>query len=139
MTEVMEKSILHLLHRATQIGSDRFARELGDTGCTPRQLIVLGAIAVKQGASQTQLVGMTGVDRSTLADIVRRMQRRGLISRRRTKADARTYAITLTTDGRQMLDKGQPVLARIEREMLASVPPKRRADLVDLLEMLAPA
>ena len=138
MSSLPDKSILHLLHRATQIGADRFSRELGDTDCTPRQLVVLAAIAAKEGSSQTQIVEMTGVDRSTLADIMRRLLKRGLISRRRTRQDARAYAITLTPQGRRMLELGRPALARVETEMLAPIPIKRRAELLDLLEMLTP-
>ncbi|MFZ1102753.1 MAG: helix-turn-helix domain-containing protein, partial [Hyphomicrobiaceae bacterium] len=38
----------------------------------------------------------TGIDRSTLADIVRRLTRKGLLQRCRTNEDARAYAVRLT-------------------------------------------
>lgn len=136
MTALPEKSVLHLLHRAAQVGADRFFRLAGDTDCTPRQLVVLRAVAAQEGASQTKIGEMTGVDRSTLADIVRRLSRRGLIARRRTKSDARAYAVTLTADGRRMIAATEPVLAQVESDMLAQIPAKRRSDLVELLEML---
>ena len=60
-----------------------------DGDLTPRQLAVLVTVAQNEGLSQTGLVDRTGIDRSTLADIVRRMQRKGLLQRRRTKEDAR--------------------------------------------------
>ena len=66
-------SLLHRLHRASQIATERFSSELGDAGLTPRQIIVLAAIAADEGASQTTIVEATGVDRSTLADIVKRL------------------------------------------------------------------
>ena len=54
-------------------------------GLTPRQLAVLITVSQTEGQSQTGLVERTGIDRSTMADIVRRMQRKGLLKRRRTK------------------------------------------------------
>jgi DNA-binding MarR family transcriptional regulator len=48
-----------------------------------------------EGLSQTGIVARTGIDRSTLADLVRRLQRKGLLQRRRTKDDARAYAVKM--------------------------------------------
>ena len=74
-----------------------------DGDLTPRQLAVLVTVANNEGLSQTGLVDRTGIDRSTLADIVRRLQRKGLLQRRRTKEDARAYAVKLTDEGRRVL------------------------------------
>ena len=79
-----EKSLLHLLHRAVQVGTDRFATALGDNGLTARQLVILKAIAANDGASQTVLVDITGVDRSTLADMMKRLINHKLVARKRS-------------------------------------------------------
>jgi MarR family transcriptional regulator, temperature-dependent positive regulator of motility len=70
------RSPIHLLHRAGQCAGDIFAAEVKGS-LTPRQLAVLTAVAANEGLSQTDLVQSTGVDRSTLADIVRRFEREG--------------------------------------------------------------
>ena len=62
--------------------------------------MILKAIAANEGASQTAIVDLTGVDRSTLADVVKRLLQRRLLARKRSKADARAYQLTLTDDGR---------------------------------------
>ena len=129
-------SLLHRLHRASQIATERFASELGDADLTPCQIIVLAAIAADEGASQTTIVEATGVDRSTLTDIVKRLLRRGLLSRRRTKEDARAYALKLTEAGRRALESAVPVMARVEAEMLTAIPAKQRAELINLLGTL---
>jgi DNA-binding MarR family transcriptional regulator len=56
---------------------------MGDGDLAPRQHAVLVAVSQNEGLSQTNLVEKTGVDRSTLADIVRRMLKKGLLQRRR--------------------------------------------------------
>ena len=130
-------SLLHRLHRASQTASERLARELGGTDLTPRQIIVLAAVASDEGASQTDIVEVTGIDRSTMADIVRRLINRGLLSRRRTKEDARAYSVKLTAQGAQMLSSAEKVMARVDAEMLAAFPTTKRVELLNQLRILA--
>jgi len=85
-----------------------------DGDLTPRQLAVLVTVAGNEGLSQTGLVDRTGIDRSTLADIVRRMQRKGLLQRRRTREDARAYAVKLTDEGRRVLKVAEPLAKRAD-------------------------
>src|SRR3972149_3585870 len=98
----LETSAVHLLHTAGQRAGDIFADEMSKVKLTPRQYAVLVSVAEHEGLSQTGLVDRTGIDRSTLADIVRRMQRKGLLRRRRTKEDARAYVLKLTAEGRRV-------------------------------------
>jgi DNA-binding MarR family transcriptional regulator len=136
MASSPELSLLHLLHRTVQNGTDRFARALGEIELTTRQLIVLKAIQDNAGLNQTAVVDLTGVDRSTLADIVRRLSMRGLISRRRRKEDARAYVLTLTAAGRQAIVAAEPILRAVEKDMLSAIPAKQRVDLLDALRAL---
>ena len=66
---------------------------------TPRQVAVLLTINSEIKQSQTDIVESTGIDRSTLSDIVRRMVDSGLMARRRDKMDARSYVVALTPKG----------------------------------------
>ncbi len=129
----MSQGLLALLHRANQIATESFAAALGESGITARQVQVLAAIEANEGSSQTQIVEVTGVDRSTLADIVRRLQKNRLIERRRSKDDARAYVLKLTDAGRQALASGKPALAAVEKDLLTALPAKDRSILLDLL------
>lgn len=129
-------SILHLLHRAGQVADDLFAKEISDESLTPRQFAVLAVLAQRQTASQTDIVDATGIDRSTLADIVRRLVERGLLGRKRSKLDARAYDVRLTAAGQNALKSAQPAVNRIEERMLKSLPAAKRNDLVDMLGQL---
>src|ERR1700733_2002369 len=66
----LDISALHLLHRAGQCAEVLFANETGKTELTPRQYAILACVQQNPDISQTGLVEQTGVDRSTLADIV---------------------------------------------------------------------
>jgi DNA-binding MarR family transcriptional regulator len=122
----LQTSLIHLLHRAGQCAGELFQAEVNVGDLTPRQLVVLTTVANNEGMSQTGLVERTGIDRSTLADIVRRMQRKGLLQRRRTREDARAYAVRLTDEGRKLLKVAEPLAKRVDERILDTLPPKRR-------------
>jgi DNA-binding MarR family transcriptional regulator len=136
----LDRSPIHLLHRAGQCASDIFQDALGEEDLTPRQYAVLVAVSQNEGLSQTHLVEKTGVDRSTLADIVRRMLKKGLLQRRRTKDDARAYAVKLTDEGWRVLKAADPLARRVDDKILAVLPGQQRErflqDLRAIIEAL---
>jgi DNA-binding MarR family transcriptional regulator len=135
----LERSPIHLLHRAGQCASDIFQGEMGLGDLTPRQYAVLVAVSQNEGVSQTQLVDKTGVDRSTLADIVRRMLKKGLLQRRRTKDDARAYAVKLTDEGWRVLKAADPLAKRVDDRILAALPGQQRERFLQDLSAIVEA
>lgn len=129
----LHRSPVHLLHRAGQCAGDIFHAEMKDGDLTPRQLAVLVTVAQNEGLSQTGLVERTGVDRSTMADIVRRLHRKGLLQRRRTRKDARAYAVKLTDEGRRVLRMAEPIARRVDERVLEVLPDRRRQQFVESL------
>ena len=139
MAFALDTSLVHLLHQASQAAEQIFAAGRSKDGPTPRQLAVLAAIAQNEGLSQTDIVQHTGIDRSTLADIVRRLKERGFVVRKRTKEDARAYAVKLTKEGQHVLVEATKAALEAEEILATSagLSAKGRADLVRLLHALA--
>ena len=106
------------------------------SGLTPRQFAVLTIVAEEDGLTQTDLVERTGIDRSTLADIVGRLLSRGLIQRRRAKDDARAYAIKLAPQGAKALRDAQPGAALADQKLLANLSPAKRQEFLDMLNVI---
>ncbi|MGE5512881.1 MAG: MarR family winged helix-turn-helix transcriptional regulator [Bacteroidota bacterium] len=113
---------------------------MASSDLTPRQYAVLLAVSQHEGLSQTDLVERTGIDRSTLADIVRRVLKKGLLQRRRTRDDARAYSVKLTEEGWRVLRAAEPVVRRVDDRLLSMLPSKQReqfiADLLTIVQML---
>ena len=129
-------SVVHMLHRASQRADDLFLSHVGDGGLRPRQFAVLLALMTRETASQTDLVEITGVDRSTLADIVRRLVERGLLKRQRTKEDRRAYAVRLTPAGTAAI-KATRLAARLANdELLRGLSTAERQRMDDFLGRL---
>jgi DNA-binding MarR family transcriptional regulator len=127
---------LHLLHRSGQCADDMFATLMGESNLTPRQFAVLKCAASTDDLSQTALVDLTGIDRSTLADIVRRLVQKGLLTRRRTRRDARMYAVRITVAGHEALKTAAKVADQTEARILAALPAEQRALFVSQLERI---
>lgn len=132
-----DASVGHLLHRAAQRALDFYAEEGGAGAITQRQHAVLAAVAVKEGAAQADLVAATGVDRSTLADMVARMLDKGLLVRERSTVDARANAVRLTDAGRAALAETGPRAATADARLLALLPKGKRDAFLDALAALA--
>lgn len=131
-----DASVGHLLHRAAQKALDFYADEGGAGSVTQRQHAVLAAVAAKEGAAQADLVAATGVDRSTLADMVARMLDKGLLVRERSAVDARANAVRLTDAGRTALEEIGPRADAADTRLLALLPKGKRGAFLEALAAL---
>lgn len=129
----------HLIRRCQQFYGDLYAREAGSRELTKQQFTLLCALEHNEGASQTTLVEITGIDRSTLAEMVRRMLERGLLSRERTEEDQRANAIAISPSGRKALRGARNAADRAERALLDALPAPERLKFVKSLSQIASA
>ena len=67
----LAESPLHLMRLCQQYYGDLYARESGARDLTKQQFTLLCVLEHRDGVSQTTLVETTGIDRSTLAEMVR--------------------------------------------------------------------
>ena len=135
----LAESPSHLIHRALQLALDIYSREVGSDGLTQRQFAVLEAVSLRAGLTQTDLVKATGIDRSTLADLVARMAQRGLLSRERSTLDARAMAVRLTPECEAALADARPRVVEADRQIMALLPKGRRETFLEILGELAGA
>lgn len=131
----LQDSVAHLLHHVAQVADDRFAELAGDA-LTLRQFAVLAAIAEAPGLSQVELGRAAGVDRSTLADIVARMERRGWIDRTTSLLDARAQSVHLSTAGAGVLAEAAAHAAAADDAILDLLPRAKRKSLIGTLTKL---
>lgn len=131
------QSPLHLFHRAVQVVTEIYQAEMASHDLTARQYAVLFALAhTEDGMSQSELVDATGIDRSTMADIVRRMLKKGIVQRKRDKDDARAYEVKITDEGARLFKVVTPIVQRIEERLLSSLDGRRVGEFLDNLGMI---
>jgi MarR family transcriptional regulator, temperature-dependent positive regulator of motility len=133
----LSKSPSHLFKRAVQYCVHLYMEDVGRTGLTHRQYIVLHATDTNEGKSQTEIVRLTGIDRSTLADLVSRLISQGYLQRRRTKEDARMNSVRLTPAGKKALKQAQSGAEDVDKKLMALISPGDRKTMLDCLQTFA--
>jgi len=129
----------HLLRRANQFANDLYTEEQDSKALTQRQFAVLFAVDQQEGVSQTALVRATGIDRSTLADMIVRMQNKDLLARKRTEEDQRANSVKITAAGRRALKGAMPAVTKAEARLLEALPARMRVDFIKALTLIAQA
>jgi DNA-binding MarR family transcriptional regulator len=135
----LDRSPSHLLHRALQMALDIYAEETGTGAITQRQFAVLSAVMAKEGCTQSELVRATGIDRSTLAELVARLIGKDLLARERSTLDARANTVRLTGAGRSAVQEAGPKVAQADARILALVPSAKRDAFIKTLRDMARA
>ena len=135
----LDRSPSHLLHRALQLALDIYSEEIGSGALTQRQYAVLSAVQAKEGCTQSELVRATGIDRSTLAELVARLIGKGLLDRERSTLDARANTVRLTDEGRAAVEDTAPKVSLADERILALMPASRRDGFLKTLRDMARA
>ena len=135
----MNSSTLHLLHRVHQCAGELFQSHMNGLDVTTTQYTVLVAAQEKDGLSQQDIINATGIDRSTVSQVVQLLIRKGLLKRRRTRHDARAYSVSLTDTGRDVLKASEPIVGRIEEVLVEALPAARAKVFVANLRAIVAA
>ncbi|WID94616.1 MarR family transcriptional regulator [Bosea vestrisii] len=114
-----------------------FARELAEAvrplGLAPAQFMVLLELWREEGLTQKDLVGRLDVEQATMAATLARMERDGLIERRRDQADARARRVQLTGRARALQEPALAAAKGVNARALAGFSDdEREAFLVGL-------
>ena len=111
-------------HRAKAAGM------LADIGLFPGQEILLMQLAEKDGKPQKSLCESIGLDHSTVAKSVARLERDGLIERSKCPEDGRVSQVHLTAKGRETTDAISRVWAELERLTIKDLTPEQQQSLL---------
>jgi DNA-binding MarR family transcriptional regulator len=77
-----------------------------ETGFTDARAIVMMSLLRRPNISQTDLVGLTGTDRSTTATLIKKLMRMGLVTKTRNAKDGRKYVVRLSAKGEKVYRTG---------------------------------
>ena len=115
----------------------RYAEKVAVLDLDPAQTGVLHLIARSPGRSQQALADQLGVAPSRVVALVDGLEGRGLIERRRSATDRRTYELHLTPAGQELLGRLRAVAMAHEADVTAALGEDDRRRLVELLSAVA--
>lgn len=87
--------------------------------------------------TQTQIVSASGIDRSTVGEMLRRMHAQGLTTAKQSEEDKRANLVEITKVGRRALIKANHALFMAEAAMMQMVPSADRAAFLRALRAIA--
>ncbi|WP_375413321.1 MarR family winged helix-turn-helix transcriptional regulator [uncultured Bradyrhizobium sp.] len=126
----------YLFRRMQQIAVAIFVEECRACGLTPVQYAALVAIRTHPGIDATRLSAVIAFDRSTLGNVIERLETKAYVQRKPAREDKRVKLLTLTEAGEAMLRTIMPSVDRAQARMLQPLKPKDRETLLALMTQL---
>jgi DNA-binding MarR family transcriptional regulator len=126
----------YLFRRMQQIAVAIFVEECKAFDLTPVQYASLIAIHTHPGIDATRLSAVIAFDRSTLGNVIERLQAKGLIERKPAREDRRVRLLYLTRQGTALLRDIMPCVDKAQARMLQPLKPADRKTLLALLTQL---
>jgi DNA-binding MarR family transcriptional regulator len=127
-----------LIRRLHQIHVALFMEECAEEGITPVQYSILATLDQMGFAEQIVLSRAVGLDRTNIADVLARLERRRFVKRRVLPRDKRMKVASLTNVGRALLRRVDVGAARAHERTLAALEQSARIrfmrDLVRLVD-----
>jgi MarR family transcriptional regulator, lower aerobic nicotinate degradation pathway regulator len=126
----------YLFRRMQQIAVAIFMEECRAFDLTPVQYAALVAIQTHRGIDATRLSAVIAFDRSTLGNVIERIEAKGLVERKASPDDKRIKLLYLTRSGAALLSEIVPLVDRAQARMLQPLKPADRKTLMVLLSQL---
>jgi len=129
----------HHIRRLHQIAVAIFLQETEAHGLTPVQYAALQTVANQPGIDQRTLAGRIGLDTSTVAGVLDRLEARALLQRSASPLDKRVRLLTLGDSGATLLTDVEPAMRRAQQRILFPLPKAERDEFMRMLRVLVEA
>ena len=128
----------HLIRRAHQVSTAYFAEECGGE-LTAVQYAALVTVGAHPGIDATRLSEIIYFDRSTIGDVLDRIESKGWIVREAGTSDRRIKRLTLSPAGQAVVQQVGAAIRRVQERLLAPLTAREAQTLVRLLTKMADA
>ena len=128
-----------LLRRAWYGLNQAFRRRIAHLNITPDQFTVMRNLLEHEGISQRQLTGLMSSDPNTVASLLERMEKAGLVQRQTHEKDRRANSLRLQTLGRNKYEAARDEAVRLQVEILSTLPEEVRDKFLHDLDLVADA
>lgn len=129
----------HYIRRLQQIAVAVFLQATEVHGITPVQYAALNQVARMPGVDQRTLARSIGLDTSTIAAVIDRLEARGLMQRQASTEDRRVRLLSLTDAGEELLAAVGPDVMKAQDRMLHPLNRTERAEFMRMLRTVVTA
>ena len=128
-----------LVRRLHQIHVAIFLQEMAEDNITPIQYGLLSVLADLPGLDQMSLAEEIGIDRANVADVLTRLESRGLVVRTVSAQDNRRKFCAPTKQGLAFVKKYHENMQRAQDNLLRPLKPAERVEFMRLLRCIVEA
>ena len=126
----------YYIRRLHQISVAIFLQQTEAFGITPVQYAALQTVGNSPRIDQRTLARTIGLDTSTSAGVIDRLESRGLLVRSASIEDRRVRQLTLTDAARQLLAEVAPAMLKAQQLILEPLVQEEQAEFTRLLRQL---
>src|SRR5262245_7117739 len=126
-----------LLRHAWYGLNQAFRRRITHLGITPDQFTVMRTLMESAGITQSELTEQMSSDPNTVASLLERMEKSGLLESRANEKDRRAHRLDLQADGRRKYQKAREVAIALQTEVLSVLPDSQREECLEHLALVA--
>jgi DNA-binding MarR family transcriptional regulator len=127
----------YALRRAQGVIFADFNHTLAELNLRPGQFAVLLTIDQNPGTSQSSVSAALGIQKANFVATIADLEKRGLVRRRKSDTDGRTYSLSLTPRGRSVLQHAAELQSLHEARVTAQIGNEGRLQLLGLLDRLS--
>jgi DNA-binding MarR family transcriptional regulator len=128
-----------LLRRAWYGLNQAFRRRIAHLGLTPDQFTVMRTLLEHEGISQRELTSLMTSDPNTVASLLDRMQKAGLIERQTQEKDRRANRLRLRPAGKAKYEAARDIAITLQTQVLSVLPETAREEFLLNFDKIADA
>ena len=128
-----------LLRQAWYGLNQAFRRRLAHLALTPDQFTVLRTLTEQHGITQRRLASLISSDPNTVASLVNRMEKAGLIERETQEEDRRANRLGVSRRGKTKYEQAREIALSLQVDVLKVLPEANREIFLEQLETIARA
>lgn len=98
------------------------------------QMIILKRLHEQDGLNQNELASLTFRDKSSMARLLSKMEKKNYIQRKQSKEDKRTNLVFLTVNGRTIFEQTRPALKKLISTMEENITDEEKRLMIKVLK-----
>ncbi len=98
------------------------------------QMIILKKLHKQDGLNQNELASLTFRDKSSMARLLSKMEKKNYIQRKQSKEDKRINLVFLTEKGRTIFKQTRPVLKKLINTMEENITMEEKKQMIKILK-----
>ena len=133
------KRLPPLLRRAWYSLNQAFRRRTAQLEITPDQFTVMRTLIENDGITQRELTQLMSSDPNTIASLLERMEKSGLLVRKSHEKDRRANRLHVEPAGRRKYEQARELALQLQQEVLSVLPEEQRESFLTQLALVADA